>query len=350
MSRRDKSFIPALCISLIAHGLGLSALAWWLVLHTPPPKLAALDKVRILLNAMPQTALPPPTPPRQAAPPKPKPAPRAEKKPPVKFDKPQADHRDDSGEANGKGTANRSTDGNQPMLASANPNRLEQADLMKAAEKFAENVFLPASKGELTGNNAPPQKAAAQGSNAPDASVKPSDAKVASSVATKSQAGVGPQSQTPQSTAAPSAGAKDPQPKKAVAQTEQQTVKPIEKEILGHRATASDTESIAFANAEHSVFRAGKLEGRKGLRTRITTPRLGTAAEADMESLGNLHLVLGVTVYPSGDVENVVVIESSGSANIDQDFKNEVWNNWNLEPRRDAAGNITDSNWVITCE
>jgi hypothetical protein len=344
MSHRKPSITPALCISLIAHGLGLTGMAWWLVETTPPPKLAALDKVQILLASMPKTVLPLPQPAPKTAPPKPQPAPQ-KKKPPesTKFEKPQTPMKDDSGEAKGTGTANRSTDGQQPMQANAG---LEQADLMKDADQFADDAFLPASKGDVHANDAPPQKSAQQGASTPD---KVADAKPNSDPAAKTPAdpaGIGPLAM-----ASPS-GAQQPgtktQPKSPTAQTE--TPKPVEKEIRGHRATVSDTESIAFAKADNVTFRAGRVEGRQGLKVKSTMPRFGLASEVDLENLGRLHLVLGVTVDADGTPQDVEVLESSGSVNVDLDCKNEVYNHWTLEPKKDKDGHPIDLTWVINFE
>jgi hypothetical protein len=350
MTPRKPSITPALCISLIAHGLGLTAMAWWVVLHTPPPKLAALDKMQILLDSLPRQApplSPPPPPPEPKSapkPPPPKPPEPAKKKPPApaKFDKPSAPTKDDSGEANGKGTANRSTDGKKPMLANAG---LEQADLMKEAEKFAEDVLLPASKGDVHANNAPPQKSANQGAPSKDTATVAKPDQQAN--ATPPQPGVGPQPMSTASAAQPS-GTKNPQPNLPKAQTD--TPKPVEKEIRGHRATVSDTESVAFAKSDSVTFRAGKMEGRQGLKVKSTMPRFGTASEIDLQDLGQLRLVLGVTVDADGTPQDVVVLQSSGSQNVDQDCKNEVYNHWSLEPKKDKDGHPVDFNWVINFE
>ncbi len=112
----------------------------------------------------------------------------------------------------------------------------------------------------------------------------------------------------------------------------------------------SDTESMAFARNDNLTFHAGKVEGRKGLRVRTTVPRLGYASEIDLETMNRLHLVLGVTVDNQGNPQDVEVLESSGSVNVDQDYKNEVYNHWNLEPKKDKDGNPTDLNWVVSIE
>jgi len=344
MNRRKPSITPALCVSLIAHGLGLSAMAWWVVLRTPAPKLAALDKMQLLLDSLPRQPAPPPLQkplPKEAQPKPPEPP---KKKPPVKFDKPSTPAKDDSGEQNGKGTANRSTEGNRPMLANAG---LEQADLMKEADRFADEAFLPASKGEVKGNNAPPQKSANAGTPAKETTAAPkpgSDQPVSPSVDH-----MGADAQKPAAPAgAPQSGSPNPQSNLPKAQTA--TPKPVEKEIRGHRATLSDTESVAFARADNVTFRAGRVEGRQGLKVKSTMPRFGLASEIDLQDIGRLHLVLGVTVDADGTPQDVVILESSGSKNVDLDCKNEVYNRWSLEPRKDKDGHVIDNTWVINFE
>jgi outer membrane biosynthesis protein TonB len=252
--------------------------------------------------------------------------------------------KDDSGEANGTGTANRSTDGKRPMLANAG---LEQADLMKEAERFIEDAMLPASKGAARGNNAPAQKSANQGTptNDPAAAAKTNSDQPAHPA--DDHSGLGPLPVTTAS-AAQQSGTKNPQPKLPPSQTT--TPKPVEQEVPGHRATLSDTESIAFAKADNVTFRAGQVEGRQGLKVKSTMPRFGTASRIDLQDLGGLHLVLGVTVDADGTPQDVVVIQSSGSTNVDQDCKNEVYNHWTLEPKKDKDGHPIDLTWVINFE
>ena len=343
--RRNPSLTLALCVSLVAHGLALSGLAWWYIEHTPT-KLDALDKATVWLNQLArETAKPVPPAPAPPPPPqsKPKPPPPAEK-----FNKPK-EHKDDSGEANGTGTANRSTPGEKPMMANSG---YEQADLMRDAKQFDDNAFLPASDGQAMGNNASPQKSPKRGSYVPD--FVP-DAKASADTAAKSATtpiptkGPGPYPKVPDATAATvlASGTKAPVANVPLAQLP--TPKPVEKEVRGHRATASDTESIAFASTNSSVFRAGHLEGRKGLKVKTTLPRFGLASEVDIQSLGGIRTVISARVDADGQVQDVVVVESSGSENVDQDCKAAVWN-WILEPEKDKDGHPTDLNWVIAFE
>src|ERR1700761_8138079 len=151
MSRKNPILTFSLCTSLVVHGAALCAMAWWLIEKTPLPDLPPLDRTQVLLDQMMATPPPPPPPPKPPAAAK-KPPPPLPKK---EFEKPKEMPKDDSGEAHGTGTANRSTPGEQPMQANQG---YEQADLMKEAQKFADDAFLPASAGADQGNNATPQK------------------------------------------------------------------------------------------------------------------------------------------------------------------------------------------------
>jgi TonB family protein len=136
-----------------------------------------------------------------------------------------------------------------------------------------------------------------------------------------------------------------PRPAPAPAIDRAPTPKPVQKEIVGHRATVSDTESVPFAKADSVTFVAGKLEGRQGVRVRTTQPRYGDASIHDSEIIGDQPTVFGTTVDRDGNVIDVQILQSSGSTNIDQDRKNAVWN-WILEPKRDTNGHLICT-WVI---
>jgi TonB family protein len=345
--RRNPSLTVALCASLVAHGLALSGLAWWYIEHNPPPKLAAIDKSAVLLDQLAREEAkslpPPPAPPPPQSAPKPPPPPPAQK-----LNKPTP-HKDDSGEANGIGTANRSTPGDKPMEANSG---YEQADLMRDAKDFADTAFQPASDGQPQGNNAAPQKSPKAGSYSPDFVAEtnvPSDPSVKAPATPAPVKGPGPYPKVPepQAMSVMASGTKVPVANVPLAQLP--TPKPTQKEIRGHKATASDTESIAFASSNSTVFRAGRLEGRKGLKVKTTLPRFGLASEVDIQSLGGIRTVISARVDADGQVQDVQVVESSGSENIDQDCKTAVWN-WTLEPEKDKDGHPTDLNWLIAFE
>ena len=282
MSRRNPILTFSLCASLIVHGLALSAVAWWVIEHTPAPKLAALDRSQILLEQM-LKSTPPPQP---RVPPAKKSKPPEPKK---TFEKPDQKLKDDSGETNGRGTANRSTAGLNPMQAREGP---EQADLMKQADKFDDDAFLPASKGSQTGGNAASPKSPAAGvfsESLATHSKPPVDLKntLAADLPVPRTPGNLPVAEIAKPTAATASGAKNPMSNVPVSQVP--TPKSVQKEVVGHRATVSDSESMAPAAENHLVFRAGKVEGREGLKVKTSQPRYSDASVHDIEVIGDAH-------------------------------------------------------------
>src|SRR5262249_30268015 len=140
----------ALCASLVLHALMILIALWWYVIQTPPPKLAALLRPDIAPPIIVKSDEPKPPPP-------PPPAPPPE---PTKQDFANAEKaplRDDSGEATGHGTANRSTPGDRPMEAAAG---LEQANLSRSPDhptdldSKVDDPLMPAQAGNPLGQDA----------------------------------------------------------------------------------------------------------------------------------------------------------------------------------------------------
>jgi TonB family protein len=351
MGKRNTSLTVALSVSLIAHGLGLSGLAWWYIEHNLLLKTPPIDRVQALVDRMlsqmpPQPKTPPPAP-KTAPPAEPqkKSLPRPE---PHKLQNP-FDHKDDSGETNGTGTANRSTDGEQPMQAESG---YEQADLMKQAQNFSDNAFLPASAGKQQTNNVDQQKSPKAGTYVPDFALDAlasKDSPVKPLVVPVTDKGIGPMPKIdkPKITSPAISGTKDPIANVPTAQAP--TPKPEQREVRGHRATLSDTESIALAKINSGIFKAGRLVGRKGLKVKTTLPRFGDASYADIQMLGGVRTVVQARVDADGNVQDVQVVQTSGSQNVDQDCKTAVWN-WTLEPEKDKTGRPVDYTWTIAFE
>ena len=108
-------------------------------------------------------------------------------------------------------------------------------------------------------------------------------------------------------------------------------------EIDGHASIASDTDSEAFAHANSVDFHDGQMTARQGRRVRTTRIEFGLAASADALAVADPTVQLGVRVSAAGDVQNVVVLHSSGSANIDLPCQRSVYNWW-FEPKKDKDG------------
>jgi hypothetical protein len=354
-AKKNHTLTLALCISLMAHGLGLSALAWWVVLTTPPPKLAAIDREKLIITQIGREIaaiekVKPPPPPPPPAPPPPEPKPR--QKPRENFQKPQDHFKDDSGEHNGTGTANRSNKGDQPMQAHQG---YEQADLMHPnAKKFDENSPAPASAGKpedtIAGVKQPSR--AGQIESESDKLVANTDniAAHAAAVAMASDQGTRPVPKLEIGKPASAVPSGDPN---------SHAVRPIAKppnpqasglkELAGHKAEESDTDSMAFAKVPTTVFRNGKLEGRKGLKVTTKQVRFTAVSEREWFALGYPRTVFGVRVDDKGIPQNVIVLESSGSNYVDDDRKQSLYE-WTLEPEKDKDGKVVDYLWTVAME
>jgi hypothetical protein len=351
MGKKNTILTAALSVSLMAHGLGLSGIAWWYVEHNRNPKTPPIDKYFVWVNQDFQRKKAEQKNAPHADPPKP---PEVKKKPPVapikpKIEKPTEKMRDDSGEADGKGIANRSTPGDKPMQA---PVGAEQADLMKPAKDFAD-AALPASAGKPQGSNSEQQKSPKAGvynpeqvatANAPvDPNVKPAKVVVPSNLP-----GPNAKVEVVQSTAAPVPNGVT-KPVANVPLSESPTIKSVLKEIRGHQATVSDTESVAMSTTNGGIFKAGRMEGRKGLHVETKNPNYGDASYHDAQIVGDSPTLFAVPVAADGTVQDVQLLQSSGSENIDQDRKNALWK-WKLEPAKDKEGHIIDNIWIVAFE
>ena len=339
--RRDAnhSLTVALCVSMAVHALALTAMAWWFVLHAAPAHVAAATEAEVARFLPPP--VPPPRPKRKRPPP-----------PPVPFD--AADPlKDDSGEHDGHGTANRSTPGDQPMRANRGA---EQADLVRA--KAADPSLIDpaaaraAQAGRATADDAlplsptPPQQgrpdfvAAADAANADPAgeAVRPAAAR-----------GLGPLPASPvlappadDTTPATPSGVREATVKSSVAVAPP----PPSKQVRGRRATASDSESPAFAKDATVEFHAGRMDARQGLKVQMYAPHWGLASENDLYAMGDLHVVLGAHVRPDGSVAQVEVLKSSGSPNVDLDCERAVYAG-NFEPQKDKDGHPVATLWTV---
>lgn len=333
---------------MTAHTALLTAAAWWYVRHTPPPKLAALTKpdtdLPIIIEAAPKPPPPEQTPPpaNQTAPPPPPPPPDFDKAAPAPL-------HDDSGEATGKGTANRSTPGDAPMQAAQG---LEQANLSRSQndeKSRLDDAPLPAQSGAEIGGYTP---------LAPVPFGVPHPAAIASAggdfnpliaihdpTRTASPPQPHPNSDMPKTSAQQGslASPRDTPPSPAA------TFITPPQEIKGHSTLAGDTDSMAFAKAPGAHFHNGKMDARQGRRVKTTRIDFGLAAQADAYTLGGATVVLGVTVDPTGNVTNVIILRSSGSDNIDLPSQRAVYNWW-FEPTKDKDGHTLPDSWVVTID
>ena len=336
-ARANPTLTFALCASLVVHALVLLSFLYWYV-HRPTTVLRVATAPDTSRAAIIVDLPPPPPPPKsksQAEPPKP---PKPE--PPKQFQHTAPPPlRDDSGEANGVGTANRSSPGETPMQAQ---HGLEQAKLSRNPKQMPDDSATgldtpPAAPRESPLANVPEPTAVGVPSNDAAALPVPEPEKHPTliAVADPTQAALLPPKLPPKSPPKPAAARPTvPQPlKKPEAQP----------------GRASDTDSMAFSKANNVTFRDGKVQGRQGRRVRTTHIAFGLAAEGDAASLADPRVVLGVTVDATGNVQNVIVLHSSGSDNIDSPVQTAVYNWW-FEPLKDAAGKPQPDVWVVTIE
>ncbi len=346
-SRANPSLTAALCVSLTAHGLGLSAVAWWFVTHGPPTWIAGPTPIEIARHhAPPPPLLAPPPKPKRRPPPPP---------PPVPFD--QADPlRDDSGEAKGHGTANRSTAGAQPMRGQRA--RMEQADLARTKPPDP-TLIDPAAARAAQAGRAVPEDALPSSPVAPQHGVSHPDFVAAADAAAAADPAVQPRPAAaralgPLPTAPPlSAPAEDAPPpmpsgtRSAVAKSSPTlTPPPPARETRGRLASASDTESVPFAAETTITFHAGRLEGRQGLKVDAYTPRWGLASEDDLTAMGELHGAFGVRTNPDGSPASAETLKSSGSGNVDQDITRALYR-FTFPVQKDKDGHPLATYWTI---
>ncbi len=346
MGRRRKinhTTTIALCLSMAAHALGLSALAWWFIYENSPVRVAAATEAEVArLTPLPPPA-PPPRPKRQRPMPTPEP-----------FDPIDPMHKDDSGEHDGHGTANRSTPGDQPMQAERG---YEQADLVRAKPADPSLIDPAAARaaqaGRATRDDALPLSPtpAQHGTYRPDfaAASDAANADPAGELAKPAAArGLGPLPPSPVLSPpvddAPAAASGVQQ--SVVKSSDSTAAPPPAKEVRGRQATASDTESPPFAKDATVDFHAGRMDGRQGLKVQMYAPHWGLASENDLYAMGELYVALGAHIRPDGSVAQVEVLKSSGSANVDLDCERAVYAG-TFEPRKDKDGHPVATLWTV---
>lgn len=334
MGRRNPSLTASLCLSLAIHGLGFAALVWWVILHAMSPRLAPISRMEVRRAAEPTDRTAPP-------PPRPK-LPAFEQQPMPK---------DDSGEADARGTANRSTPGEREMQSRAG---YHQADLMRDAlppdaSAFDDSKLNPAQAGEKDGANTTPTPAPAKGAYHPDfvadAAREQRARRDASAAArpTPRADGPGPLPAVPGDAAPP------PTPNGSADGSASATATPAApapppRQVTGRRAVPSDTDSDPFAKTDSVTFHDGRVDAREGLKVRTVRPRWSLSS--DQAGADTRRFTLGAYVDASGNVYNVVVLTGSGSDFVDNDAREAVYGWW-FEPPKDAAGHPKATQWTI---
>jgi TonB family protein len=311
---------------------------WSYIAASSAPRLAALP----LPDAPPPPAPPIIQPEAKREPPPPPDFANASKPPP----------RDDSGEAIGHGTANRSTPGDRPMESAAG---LEQANLTRDTKADApirpDESLLPAQPGAAVGDDSVAQATPSFGVPEPSPTPAPLSK---------------PRPSPPIAMADPTPGdrpqpvAEAPPPPKAnvlgsptgardVPPSPVTTPPTTPQAMAGHTSIASDTDSLPFARASSAHFHNGKMDARQGRRVKTTRIDIDLAGRGDLTSIGSMTVVLGVVVDPAGFVKDVVILHSSGSDFIDLPCQRAVYNWW-FEPEKDKDGKPLPDKWVVTID
>jgi TonB family protein len=102
----------------------------------------------------------------------------------------------------------------------------------------------------------------------------------------------------------------------------------------GNPIPTSDFESFPVTHVA-SRFLAGKIEARTGRKMRTRElPRLGLAAQADLENMDRPYVVMMLRIDTTGNVTDVRITHSSGSDNVDLPCQRAAYTWW-FEPLKD---------------
>jgi TonB family protein len=103
----------------------------------------------------------------------------------------------------------------------------------------------------------------------------------------------------------------------------------------GNPMPTSDFESNPVKTHIDSRFVAGRIEARTGRKMRTRElPRLGLAAEADLDNMEHPYVVMMLRIDTTGNVTDVRITHSSGSENIDLPCQRAAYTWW-FEPQKD---------------
>lgn len=106
----------------------------------------------------------------------------------------------------------------------------------------------------------------------------------------------------------------------------------------GDPSPQAESESDAFATTPSAEFSRGRTVARLGRKHKIIRPRLEMAGQADLMQLRPpVTIVLRLYLDPTGNVEKVEIVKSSGSINLDQPTLQAAYRWW-FEPAKDSNG------------
>ncbi|HWE92437.1 MAG TPA: energy transducer TonB [Tepidisphaeraceae bacterium] len=113
-------------------------------------------------------------------------------------------------------------------------------------------------------------------------------------------------------------------------------------------AQESDSESDPFQKAiTADLLRDGKLEIRKGRKIKTTRPHILLGGQVSLYAMANAAVVLKISIDETGKVTGADIIQSSGSADVDQPCRVAVYDWW-IEPTHDKSGKPVPDVLVFT--
>lgn len=117
----------------------------------------------------------------------------------------------------------------------------------------------------------------------------------------------------------------------------------------GDPSPQAESESDAFATTPSAEFSRGRTIARLGRKHKIIRPRLEMAGQADLMQLRPpVTIVLRLYLDPTGNVEKVEIVKSSGSINLDQPTLQAAYRWW-FEPAKDSNGQPKRDMFEFAC-
>ncbi|HET7093920.1 MAG TPA: TonB C-terminal domain-containing protein [Thermomicrobiales bacterium] len=101
-------------------------------------------------------------------------------------------------------------------------------------------------------------------------------------------------------------------------------------------APMSDSESDLFTPNTQIDFRTGRVDARLGRKVTTVRPQLSLADQYDLMTMLSPHIQVRLHINRDGSIRKVDIIESSGSANVDEAMRIALYQ-WTFAPERTAS-------------
>jgi TonB family protein len=105
----------------------------------------------------------------------------------------------------------------------------------------------------------------------------------------------------------------------------------------GSPVPPTDSDSDPFNKSVSVTVRPGGVDARAGRKVRTVRPDLSLAAQTDLMTMGVARVQMAVRIDPTGNVSDVQVLGSSGNNDIDLPCVQAV-HQWWFEPTKDSSG------------